>query len=745
MNTDGSIELIFSKNLNADLNTNLLTFRNEDQVYDSSTFILIIIEPRKRYNIRLNNILLTGFNMMTLYFPTGTDILISDYNDNLATQYLDINIIAESITNFCSSISNCLTCSKIGEDFRCDSCVYPSCLYPSQGNRCGECCDVGTYHNEGVCEACPSACKVCYSNSVCTECVSNAMLVEGVCRCGSNYSNIDGACINIKGLRAAAEMENNGVIILTFDNTLLAEISDTSIQFLIQDTVLNSSSFIISELETQKTYAISIKSLSLLGISSITLLFIDSSSILSSNLIPLQDNQIDIPVPIEVRCKSSNNSIVSPNICEICPDVCLECSESGCISCDESYFLLNSSCVSKCPSGYIKDSKRNECIRCDIDNCLLCDYMTEMRSTTCIECEDNYILMTLSGKGSCMAYSDSTELENEICTSCRDQCNEYKGDISCNICLNNTEIVYSSCVISPDVIETDIRELNLLTPTLRYSSNNQLNLAFDKPLIKDLNKDYITLHVNDLQYNPDKFTINIEQIHQNYRIILQDIDISIPNTVTIFFTKTFSGYQSSYLSKLSLYIPFQDKLDSKDNQNTSESEYSSEQIAQGNKAREISESVTTASSVSITVSIASGGTYAWSFLNTIQIFSYLNLLQVKMPLILKSYIESQEDYYISYNLLQNIMNDSQKPYKKAQDFKYPYSNLVLNTGKPLFILYVIICIHLLSKISLRFAKGKLKLLLNKVSMMFSYGVYLRFLIQMYIEFSVPALLQLLYV
>jgi hypothetical protein len=82
------------------------------------------------------------------------------------------------------------------------------------------------------------------------------------------------------------------------------------------------------------------------------------------------------------------------------------------------------------------------------------------------------------------------------------------------------------------------------------------------------------------------------------------------------------------------------------------------------------------------------------------------------------------------------MNDSKKPYKKAQDFKYPYSNFLLNTGKPLFVLSVI---------SLKLSKGKLNLLINKGIMMFNYGVYLRFLIQMHIEFSVPALLQLLYV
>jgi hypothetical protein len=116
-----------------------------------------------------------------------------------------------------------------------------------------------------------------------------------------------------------------------------------------------------------------------------------------------------------------------------------------------------------------------------------------------------------------------------------------------------------------------------------------------------------------------------------------------------------------------------------------------------------------------------------------------------MPLILRSYIETQEDYYIAYNLLQSIMNDSKKPYKKAQDFKYPYSNFLLNTGKPLFVLSVMIFIHLLSKISLKLSKGKLNLLINKGIMMFNYGVYLRFLIQMHIEFSVPALLQLLYV
>jgi hypothetical protein len=178
---------------------------------------------------------------------------------------------------------------------------------------------------------------------------------------------------------------------------------------------------------------------------------------------------------------------------------------------------------------------------------------------------------------------------------------------------------------------------------------------------------------------------------------------------------------------------------------STEYQYSQEEIAQAARIESVSSNMSTATSLGASLSIASGGTNAWSMLNTIQIFSFLSLLQVEIPLVLKSYLDSQKNYYPAYDLFNEVIENSQEPFKKASEFGYKSSNFILNIGKPSFIIIIAVFIHCLSKLFLVHSKGKLKELSSKVNGMLTYGVYLRLFIQMYIEFAVPSLLQLIYV
>jgi hypothetical protein len=83
-------------------------------------------------------------------------------------------------------------------------------------------------------------------------------------------------------------------------------------------------------------------------------------------------------------------------------------------------------------------------------------------------------------------------------------------------------------------------------------------------------------------------------------------------------------------------------------------------------------------------------------ISSIQIFVFLPLLQVEMPLILKSYLEAQKNYYPAYEFFKDVIDDGIEPFKKVKDFKYHSSNFILNIGRPLFILSIIIFVDLLS-------------------------------------------------
>jgi hypothetical protein len=193
---------------------------------------------------------------------------------------------------------------------------------------------------------------------------------------------------------------------------------------------------------------------------------------------------------------------------------------------------------------------------------------------------------------------------------------------------------------------------------------------------------------------------------------------------------------------MSLFIPAHTKPEDPED---SETQYSVQEKAISEQVGQISNNLSTGATVGATVSVASGGTNAWSMLNTIQIFSFLSLLQVNTPLILKSYLKSQESYYPAYDLFHEIFDDSIKPFKKARDFKYRSSNFIINTGKPIFVLIIIIMIDLLFCILSKITSGNLKLTFGSVSRKFRYKVYLRYFIQMYIEICIPAIIQLIYV
>jgi hypothetical protein len=842
MNSDGTINLIFSDYLITDLDPALLSFKSGSSTFDSSTFLMSSITPKVSYTITLNEILLTGLNTMRLYFPTDSYILRSSADEILFTEYSDILITAPSITTSCSSISDCTTCSNSGTGFVCDSCRDLSCLYSDPSIKCGECCDAGyyqetvsninacikcdpgchtcsnssnclsctgslfllnndcvtdcgvgkynnlsnnqcsdciencdicsdrnscttckseflynsfinicepcpegTYYNNQACEACPDLCRSCSNVESCSECIANASNLGGLCYCDTKYTLINNECIRSPELHATADVNVSGIILLSFDTELLNSLSYNSIVFKIQNISYNYIYFTISEIETHRVYTISLN-LKMLGISNLILSFEDPSSIISVESALIQETEIIIYIPVEIRCDSTN-------ICEICPEICIECPNSQCNKCTNSYYLLNSTCISECPSDHVLDTQTQTCIKCEIEGCISCELNLDSRSPVCIECNASSLLVSIGGMIKCIALSDSIELYTEICDECSNQCNEYSGNIACSVCMGDAEVLSSLCSQNSDNIDSITQDVQLVSASLEYIRDKRLRLSFEKPLLNDLTKESISLYKNDNLYNNDKFTIQKEPGQtQKYIITLEDFDIYKDNNVAIeFLNGTFLAYRNTYLSKVSLLILAQslpDNLetpDDIDDSDDSESQYSDQEQTLSAQTELVSMILSTASTVGAAVSIASGSNNAWSMLSTIQIFSFLPLLQVDMPLMLKSYLKAQESYYPAYDLFHHVIDDNIQPFEKAREFKYRSSNFILNTGKPIFVIITIVMIDLFSSLLRKLSKGNLKVALEKVTKKFRYEVYLRYFIQMYIEFCIPAILQLIYV
>lgn len=68
---------------------------------------------------------------------------------------------------------------------------------------------------------------------------------------------------------------------------------------------------------------------------------------------------------------ADTNFNLGPNTCKLCTLPCLTCTAAPnpCQTCDLSSFLLDFTCVSSCPAGYVVNMVSRECINCNI-NCV---------------------------------------------------------------------------------------------------------------------------------------------------------------------------------------------------------------------------------------------------------------------------------------------------------------------------------------------------------------------------------------
>jgi hypothetical protein len=156
-------------------------------------------------------------------------------------------------------------------------------------------------------------------------------------------------------------------------------------------------------------------------------------------------------------------------------------------------------------------------------------------------------------------------------------------------------------------------------------------------------------------------------------------------------------------------------------------------------------SVITATSSVITVGSVLYLDKLWSFMSTIQIYTYMPLLQVKMPVYVRKNLKSQDSLKELLNRFRGSLQAGKKPFSKAEDFGYDTAYFPYNCIKPLAIYLVTISLNILVYAAYKLLKGKLKPHAESALRLFNYKIYLRFYIQLYLDIIVPSFLQVVYV
>jgi hypothetical protein len=156
-----------------------------------------------------------------------------------------------------------------------------------------------------------------------------------------------------------------------------------------------------------------------------------------------------------------------------------------------------------------------------------------------------------------------------------------------------------------------------------------------------------------------------------------------------------------------------------------------------------SSSVSTASSATvIALGSALGADKMWSLMNTIQIYTYLYLLNIEIPISLKEVLRSQDSTAKYFKYLKELIRESSEPVSKSSKFNYDSTFLLENTAKPISILAILLSLNLLIWILHSISKGNLKLRFERILKVFYLNAYLRYFIQLYMDILIPCLLQI---
>jgi hypothetical protein len=637
---------------------------------------------------------------------------------------------------------------------------------------------------------CPKLCSECNSPTKCTICDLNSILKNSLCVCdyGNDYipDVANDACINGAQLHAFASIKDMGNIILTFSQSLKSSLKPESISFSIFD------EFDLIEISSLISYRIVFKSIKYFLASEIYLYFKDRHSILDFQGFFLAKSSIKLAVEDSFRCPSNCSecqyqsvqlicnkcydgyfSLIKdgeyscietcplkhyPNSkqeCKECIQSCDRCIESACIECSQGTFLLNGSCVVDCGLDYIPNHIAKTCDMCEISHCLECEIQNGRIG--CRICEENYVVIESGGMIVCEICTDGKYYHDRECRKCKILCKSCLDETLCYECKENSSITdgVCSCDFGFEVIgESCIRMT--YKAYAEFKNVEEILLQFEKPLGTVLDPKNIELRLSSSTYYYTDFIIEEITPYQDYIINIKQIGLSKTRYISIVFKNTalFVASDGSYLDydTIDVYIPTHITSSGSDSITSDAYVSQSDYLAQDPQAQDLhskgsraSRSVTGSAVLLSLTSVSS----LWFFINSLQMFSLIPLLNVDLPIMLFAFLSSLRGYCPFPNLMEYLITvEDPKPTYRAGLIGYKTSLFLYNSGEMIttfgfslfcyatgFILKLIIP----KKYSDRLLPRKLSSFLEG----FRWNMFIRFFIESYIELSIAAALQVL--
>ncbi|KAM4807977.1 proprotein convertase subtilisin/kexin type 5-like [Rhinophrynus dorsalis] len=321
---------------------------------------------------------------------------------------------------------DCKTC-KDNSDY-CLSCHAPKLLEQA---KCKTACSVRYTAIDGVCRHCSPDCKACVDKDTCTECMPGYFLHERRCLnyCPDGYYSSVGTCQLCDPMCAKCSGP---------DPDDCEECSSKSFFLYNGECFGRCPKGTYYEANTQNCQDC------------------DTSCKLCSSSTYCDECREDLVKNSQGQCVSHKECSLyeyqdEHGGCRPCHKKCSRCmgaTEHHCLSCLDSHYLLNSTCVDKCADGYYTEEEERHCVPCH-STCLTC---SGKRSTHCLSCKAGWYSQGGTCVQTCITghYSDNS---SSACEKCHKSCEECSGPEStdCLYCHKNFFLMrtkkqcFSSC------------------------------------------------------------------------------------------------------------------------------------------------------------------------------------------------------------------------------------------------------------------------------------------------------------
>ena len=650
--------------------------------------------------------------------------------------------------------------------------INPACtegcsVCPAPLGECIPSCDIeerwtgGSYNDCSSCDNCPKGClehnpdcssSCSYNCYQCTKDQGNCLQ----CMEGTYLENYE---CQKEYFHASLQVKQNNYLNLTFSSSLDTPLIQSDVKIILSDPSIQFTYSMEKVSNTQYDFALEFENNVPQG-KRVILSFSDFSSIRSVQKKFLYEETLQGSLyEFKVYCQ---------DLCELCQNtqVCLTCVDNSSFNaskceCDEGYYQSENRCFKTYFHSTLEvmwENHLNLTFSSNLSTPLLesdlkvtlgnipLRYAMEKKSERVyyLALEFNQYIQ----KGEVVTLTFNSELRStqkeflyekvlegslyQVVVDCTELCETCRTFEVCLSCVENASLNASKCLCNEGYSQNGREcQKEYFHASLQVKQNNYLNLTFSSDLNASLSQNDIKITLGDPSI---QFTYSMEKnSKRSYYFSLefneyiqqgQGATLSFSNHSCIRSSDRKFLFEESLQGTLYEYDPGKQE------------EKQGTRI--GSSVSEIGGSISLASGLA-----GSGASSFWSAINTIQILSLIPISGNPLTPKLKGFFRSFNDIGFMVNFFRILFGSgSTNNHQESYNHGYDSGLFLVNAGELLSTILALVLlwpiVSILSKVKIRFLRKKFQKLLEE----YKYGVFVRFLLEGYLDLLVAGLIQL---